>query len=150
MKSQTLLLAKNKRLAGLAVLATVVILFLVIPDLIGFEISLSLRLTSLGLLAVYVLLSFEMIHRTTMAMVGAAFVIIVGILTGLFDATASFEFAASSIDFNTIGLLLGMMIIVAILGETGVFEYLGVRMSKASKGDMWRLMVMFCVFTGTI
>lgn len=150
MKSQTLLLAKNKRLAGLAVLATVVILFLVIPDLIGFEISLSLRLTSLGLLAVYVLLSFEIIHRTTMAMVGAAFVIIVGILTGLFDATASFEFAASSIDFNTIGLLLGMMIIVAILGETGVFEYLGVRMSKASKGDMWRLMVMFCVFTGTI
>lgn len=150
MKSQTLLLAKNKRLVGLAVLAIVVVLFLVIPDLIGFEISLALRLTSLGLLAVYVLLSFEIIHRTTMAMVGAAFVIIVGILTGLFEASASFEFVTSSIDFNTIGLLLGMMIIVAVLGDTGVFEYLGVRMSKASKGDMWRLMVMFCVFTGTI
>ena len=150
MKSQTLLLAKNKRLVGLAVLATVVVLFLVIPDLVGFEISLSLRLTSLGLLAVYVLLSFEIIHRTTMAMVGAAFVIIVGILTGLFEASASFEFVTSSIDFNTISLLLGMMIIVAILGDTGVFEYLGVRMSKASKGDMWKLMVMFCVFTSTI
>lgn len=150
MKSQTLLLAKNKRLVGLAVLATVVVLFLVIPDLVGFEISLSLRLTSLGLLAVYVLLSFEIIHRTTMAMVGAAFVIIVGILTGLFEASASFEFVTNSIDFNTIGLLLGMMIIVAILGDTGVFEYLGVRMSKASKGNMWRLMVMFCVFTATI
>jgi Na+/H+ antiporter NhaD/arsenite permease-like protein len=150
MKSQTLLLAKNKRLVGLAFLATVVVLFLVIPDLVGFEISLALRLTSLGLLAVYVLLSFEIIHRTTMAMVGAAFVIIVGILTGLFEASASFEFVTSSIDFNTIGLLLGMMIIVAILGDTGVFEYLGVRMSKASKGDMWRLMVMFCVFTATI
>ncbi|MDW0156455.1 MAG: ArsB/NhaD family transporter [Nitrososphaeraceae archaeon] len=150
MKSQTLLLAKNKRLVGLAVLATVVVLFLVIPDLVGFEISLSLRFTSLGLLAVYVLLSFEIIHRTTMAMVGAAFVIIVGILTGLFEASASFEFVTSSIDFNTIGLLLGMMIIVAILGDTGVFEYLGVRMSKASKGNMWKLMVMFCVFTATI
>ena len=150
MRSQTLLLAKNKRLVGLAVLATVVVLFLVIPDLVGFEISLALRLTSLGLLAVYVLLSFEIIHRTTMAMVGAAFVIIVGILTGLFEASASFEFVTSSIDFNTIGLLLGMMIIVAVLGDTGVFEYLGVRMSKASKGDMWRLMVMFCVFTATI
>jgi Na+/H+ antiporter NhaD/arsenite permease-like protein len=43
-----------------------------------------------------------------------------------------------------------MMIIVAVLGETGVFEYLGVRMSKASKGDMWRLMVMFCIFTATV
>ena len=46
MKSQTLLLAKNKRLVGLFVLAIVVILFLVIPDLVGIEISLSLRLTS--------------------------------------------------------------------------------------------------------
>ena len=150
MKSQTLLLAKNKRLVGLFVLAIVVILFLVIPDLVGIEISLSLRLTSLGLLAVYVLLSFEIVHRTTIAMAGATFVILIGILTGLFDASTSFEFAISSIDFNTIGLLLGMMIIVAILGETGVFEYLGVKMSKASKGNMWRLMVMFCVFTATI
>jgi Na+/H+ antiporter NhaD/arsenite permease-like protein len=83
-------------------------------------------------------------------MVGAAFVIIVGILTGLFEASSSFEFVTSSIDFNTIGLLLGMMVIVTVLGETGVFEYLGVRMSKASKGDMWRLMVMFCVFTATV
>ena len=70
MKSQTLLLAKNKRLVGLFVLAIVVILFLVIPDLVGIEISLSLRLTSLGLLAVYVLLSFEIVHRTTIAMAG--------------------------------------------------------------------------------
>lgn len=150
MKSQTLILAKNKRLVGLFVLAIVVILFLVIPDLVGIEISLSLRLTSLGLLAVYVLLSFEILHRTTIAMVGATFVILIGILTGLFTVSTSFEFAISSIDFNTIGLLLGMMIIVAILGETGVFEYLGVRMSKASKGNLWRLMVMFCIFTATI
>ncbi|HEX5921732.1 MAG TPA: ArsB/NhaD family transporter [Nitrososphaeraceae archaeon] len=150
MKSQTVLLAKNKRLVGLFVLAIVVILFLVIPDLVGIEITLSLRLTSLGLLAVYVLLSFEILHRTTIAMVGATFVILIGILTGLFTASTSFEFAISSIDFNTIGLLLGMMIIVAILGETGVFEYIGVRMSKASKGNMWRLMVMFCIFTATI
>ena len=84
MKSQTLLLAKNKRLVGLFVLAIVVILFLVIPDLVGIEISLSQRLTSLGLLAVYVLLSFEIVHRTTIAMAGATFVILIGILTGLF------------------------------------------------------------------
>ena len=150
MKWQTLLLAKNKRLVGFFVLAIVVILFLVVPDLIGIEISLPQRLTSLGLLEVYVLLSFEILHRTTIAMVGASFVILIGILTGLFTASTSFEIAISSIDFNTIGLLLGMMIIVAILGETGIFEYLGVRMSKVSKGSMWRLMVMFCIFTAII
>ena len=150
MSSQILYLAKKKRLVGLFVLASVAILFLVIPDLVGIEIALPLKLTSLGLLAVYVLLSFEIVHRTTIAMVGATFVIIIGITTGLFDASMSLEFAISSIDFNTIGLLLGMMIIVAILGETGIFEYLGVRMSKASKGNLWRLMVMFCVFTATV
>lgn len=134
MSSQILYLAKKKRLVGLFVLASVAILFLVIPDFVGIEIALPLKLTSLGLLAVYVLLSFEIVHRTTIAMVGATFVIIIGITTGLFDASMSLEFAISSIDFNTIGLLLGMMIIVAILGETGIFEYLGLRMSKASRG----------------
>jgi Na+/H+ antiporter NhaD/arsenite permease-like protein len=150
MKSETLLLVKNKQIVGLFVLAIVTVLFLVIPDLVGMEISISLRLTSLVLLAVYVLLSFEIVHRTTVAMVGAAFVILMGITSGLFDASMSFDFAISAIDFNTIGLLLGMMLIVAILGQTGIFEYLGIRMSKASKGNMWKLLVMFCIFTGII
>jgi len=123
------------------------IIFLVIPDMVGIKIALPLRLTSLGLLSVYVLLSFEIVHRTAVAMAGAAFVILIGIMTGIFSASASFNFAISSIDFNTISLLLGMIIIFAILGETGVFEYLGIRMSKASKGDMWKLMVILCVFT---
>ena len=148
--SQTLIIAKNKRLVGLFVLAILSILLLVIPDLVGFKITLPLRLTSLGLLGVYVLLSFEIVHRTAVAIVGAAFVILIGVTTGLFSASSSFNFAMESIDFNTIGLLLGMMIIVTILGETGVFQYLGIRMSKASKGNMWKLMVILCVFTGTI
>ena len=150
MKSQTLYLAKSKRLVGLYVLVGLAILFLVIPDLVGFDIALSLRLTSLGLMAVYVLLFFEIVHRTAIAIVGATFVILIGIITGLFDTSTSFEFVISSIDFNTIGLLLGMMIIVAILGETGIFEYLGLRMSKASQGNMWKLMVMFCIFTAIV
>ena len=54
-------------------------------------------------------------------MVGAAFVTIVCILTGLFEASESFEFVTGSIDFNTLSLLLGMMIIVVILGK---LEYL--------------------------
>jgi Na+/H+ antiporter NhaD/arsenite permease-like protein len=148
--SQMLILAKKKRLLGLFVLAILSILLLVIPDLVGINIALPLRLTSLGLLAVYVLLSFEIIHRTPVAMVGAAFVILIGITTGLFSASSSFTFAMESIDFNTIGLLLGMMIIATILGETGVFQYLGIRMSKKSKGNMWKLMVILCVFTATV
>ncbi|HEY8111167.1 MAG TPA: ArsB/NhaD family transporter, partial [Candidatus Nitrosotenuis sp.] len=52
-----------------------------------------------------------------------------------------------SVDFNTIGLLLGMMIIVTILAETGIFQYIGIKMGKASKGNMWKLLVMMSVFT---
>ena len=150
MTSETFSLVKNKRVIGLFVLAIPAILFLLIPDLVGIKITLPLRLTSLALLSVYVLLSFEIVHRTTAAMVGAAFVILIGIVTGLFSASTSFIFVISAIDFNTIGLLLGMMIIVAILGETGVFQYLGIKMSKASKGNMWKLMVLFCIFTATV
>lgn len=93
------------------------------------------------------MLSFEIVHRTAIALAGAAAVIIIGVSTGILEAGASFEFATESIDFNTIGLLLGMMIIVAIMAETGVFQYLAVRMSKASRGNMWKLLVMMTVFT---
>ena len=134
-------------MVGLSILGLLSILFLVGPEIVGIKIALPLRLTSLGLLSVYVLLSFEIVHRTAVAMTGAAFVILIGITTGLFSASSSFNFVIESIDFNTIGLLLGMMIIVAILGETGVFQYLGIKMSKASKGNMWKLMILLCIFT---
>jgi Na+/H+ antiporter NhaD/arsenite permease-like protein len=56
-----------------------------------------------------------MAHRTAIALVGAAFVIIIGIITNLFTVEKSLEFAVNSIDFNTIGLLLGMMILLLSL-----------------------------------
>jgi Na+/H+ antiporter NhaD/arsenite permease-like protein len=51
------------------------------------------------------------------------------------------------VDFNTIGLLFGMMILVTILGETGVFHQVGIKLGKISKGNVWILMVLLCTFT---
>jgi Na+/H+ antiporter NhaD/arsenite permease-like protein len=99
------------------------------------------------LLSIYVVLAFEFVHRTVIVLVTATIAIIIGITTGLFQADESFEFVVQSIDFNTIGLLLGMMIIVTILAETGIFQYVGIKMGKASKGNMWKLLVMMSVFT---
>ena len=45
----------------------------------------------------------------------------------------SMHFVIDVIDFNTIGLLLGMMIIVAILGETGIFNWVGIKAIRLSK-----------------
>jgi Na+/H+ antiporter NhaD/arsenite permease-like protein len=119
----------------------------IIPETIGFDASISLRLLAILLLSIYVVLAFEFVHRTVIVLVTATIAIIIGITTGLFQADESFEFVVQSIDFNTIGLLLGMMIIVTILAETGIFQYVGIKMGKASKGNMWKLLVMMSVFT---
>ncbi len=141
-------LSMNKKtITGLVLLGILSILIWIVPEMIGFNADISLRLLAIVLLSIYVVLAFEIVHRTVIVLVAATIAIIIGITTGLFQAHESFEFAVHSIDFNTIGLLLGMMIIVTILAETGIFQYIGIKMSKASKGNMWKLLVMMSVFT---
>ncbi|MEW6181873.1 MAG: ArsB/NhaD family transporter [Bacillota bacterium] len=76
--------------------------------------------------ATYVLIVSERIHRTVAAFAGAAIIILSGIIPA--------EKAAGVIDWNTIGLLVGMMIIVGVTRETGVFEYLAIKASQIAKG----------------
>jgi Na+/H+ antiporter NhaD/arsenite permease-like protein len=146
--SDSKMFEKNKKkIIGLVVLVVFAISIMSIPDLLGYKASLALKLSAITLLSVYVVLSFEIVHRTAIALTGAIAIIIIGITTGLFPATSSFEFAVDSIDFNTIGLLLGMMIIVVVMAESGVFQYVGIKMCKASKGSLWKLLVLMCTFT---
>ncbi len=137
----------KKTITGFVLLGILSVLIWLIPGAIGFDASISLRLLAIVLLSIYIVLAFEIVHRTVIVLVAATIAIIIGITTGLFEAEKSFEFAIHSIDFNTIGLLLGMMVIVTILAETGIFQYIGIKMSKASKGSMWKLLVMMSVFT---
>ena len=138
----------NKKTAiGFSLLGFMSILIWIIPEIIGFNASIPLRLLAIVLLSIYVVLAFEFVHRTVIVLVAATIAITIGITTGLFPADESLEFAIHSIDFNTIGLLLGMMIIVTILAETGIFQYIGIKMGKVSKGNMWKLLVMMSVFT---
>ena len=76
-------------------------------------------------MVVYVFIVSEKIHRTVIALTGAMLMIVCGILTQ--------EMAIHHIDFNTIGLLAGMMVVVNITGETGLFNYLAVWAAKKSK-----------------
>jgi len=140
-------LINKKTATGLVLLSILSILIWFIPEMIGFDASVSLRLLAIVLLSIYVILAFEIVRRTVIVLIATTIAIIIGITTGLFQADESFEFAIRSVDFNTIGLLLGMMIIVIILAETGIFQYVGIKMCKASKGNMWKLLVMMSVFT---
>lgn len=88
---------------------------------------------------VYIFIITEKIHRTVIAVFGAMLLIMFHLL--------SQESAIEFIDFNTIGLLVGMMIIVGITKKTGIFEYLAIRAAKIAKGDPWRILVLFSIIT---
>ena len=75
---------------------------------------------AVGLFAlVLALIAFELVNRTVIALLGAAILVSFGVVS---QEQAASEF----IDWNTIGLLAVMMVIVAILERTGVFEYLAI------------------------
>ena len=93
-------------------------------------------------LIVILLIITERVHRTAAAMAGA----MVLILTGVMSA----DKALSYIDFNTIGVLVGMMIFVAIVRRSGMFEYIAVRAAKAVHGDPWKIMVAFTLITAVL
>ena len=102
------------------------------------------------MISIYLVLSLELLHRTSIALLGATILIIATITLGTLSPQKSLDFITEIIDFNTIGLLLGMMIIVAILGETGVFNWVAVKATEFSGGNPWRLMLILCTFTAVV
>jgi Na+/H+ antiporter NhaD/arsenite permease-like protein len=91
----------------------------------------------------YVLIATEWVHRLAAALGGAA----VMLLIGATDAEHAFFSEEAGIDWNVIFLLLGMMLIVAVLQRTGVFEYIAIWAVKRAKGRPFRVMVLLVVVT---
>ena len=80
----------------------------------------------------------DWVHHTIVAWIGAAAMVAAGLLMGFYSQ----EQALTAIDFNTLGLLLGMMLLMAMLGKTGVFEYLAIQAARRAAGSPWRLLVL--------
>ncbi|AGL00813.1 SLC13 family permease [Desulfoscipio gibsoniae] len=93
-------------------------------------------------LITYAFIVSEKIHRTVAAFCGAALVILAGIVNE--------EQAVHYVDFNTIGLLVGMMIIVGITRQTGVFEYLAIKAAKSAKGEPIRILASLGLITAVL
>jgi len=85
----------------------------------------------------------EKINRTIAALGGAAAMVIVGTILGFYNE----EQAIEAIDIETIGLLLGMMLLVAMLEPTGFFEYMAIMAARSSKGSTMRLLIMLGAVT---
>lgn len=94
----------------------------------------------------YILIATEKVSRVTVALVGAALMVIIGAT----DDHGVFFSEESGIDWNVIFLLLGMMIIVGILQQTGVFEFLAIWAAKLAKGRPFVIMVMLVVITAVL
>ena len=84
----------------------------------------------------------EKIHRTAAAIAGAILLILTGVL--------SVESGFSYVDVNTLGVLIGMMLFVTVVKNSGIFEYIAIRAAKAVKGRPWALMALFMVITALL
>jgi Na+/H+ antiporter NhaD/arsenite permease-like protein len=91
----------------------------------------------------YALIASDRVNKTLVALVGAAVVVVLGIVESA-DAFYSHE---TGIDWDVIFLLLGMMIIVSVLRQTGVFEYIAVWSVKRAKGSPLRVMILLVLVT---
>ncbi len=91
----------------------------------------------------YVLIATERIHRVAAALGGAGLVLALGILS----SKEAFYSEETGIDWDVIFLLLGMMLVVAVLKRTGVFEYLAIRAAKLAGGRPFRVLVLLVLVT---
>lgn len=92
---------------------------------------------------VYLLIASERVNRVAAALAGAGVVLAVGVV-GSQDAFFSAE---TGIDWNVVFLLFGMMVIVGVLRQTGVFEYVAIWAAKLARGRPFRVMALLCVIT---
>ncbi|MCD6294483.1 MAG: ArsB/NhaD family transporter [Deltaproteobacteria bacterium] len=98
----------------------------------------------------YVLIAFELLHRTVAAMLGAITMLVISYTIGTINPEYhifSFESAIFSIDMNVVFLLMGMMIIVGVLKHTGVFQWCAYMSYKLAKGKVFVLVVYLMIFT---
>ena len=102
----------------------------------------ALWVSSLLLLATYATIISERVNRAIVALLGAGVMIVVGVLNQ--------EEAIKGIDFNTIALLTGMMILVSISRKCGMFQYVAVWSAKVVSASPWGIMLMLSVTTAVL
>lgn len=84
----------------------------------------------------------EKLHRSLAAITGAMIVLALHVMP--FDA------AMEHIEFNTLGVLLGMMLFVSVVKLSGVFEFLAIKCARLAKGDPWKIMLLFVLLTAVL
>jgi len=94
----------------------------------------------------YVLIASERLHRTVVALAGAALMLALRLV----EQNTAFDTGHGGIDWNVIFLLLGMMIIVTITQRTGIFQWLAISAAKSARGNPLRILVLMSAITAVM
>jgi Na+/H+ antiporter NhaD/arsenite permease-like protein len=105
--------------------------------------SVSQILSIVVFVGAYILIATERVHRVAAALGGAALMLALGLTNG----ETAFHSLDAGVDWNVVFLLLGMMVIVGVIKQTGLFEYLAIAAAKRAKGKPYAVLVMFVVIT---
>jgi Na+/H+ antiporter NhaD/arsenite permease-like protein len=108
-------------------------------------------ISALIFLLVFIAISFQLLHETSAALLGAISVFILTYIGGTWNPSLqilTFEEAMVFVDWNVIFLIMGMMIFMAVLSETNVFRWLAFRLFTISRGKAWVVVVALVSLTG--
>ncbi len=107
-------------------------------------------IATLSFVLVLVLIALEKLHKTTAALLGMSLVLGIGLVGGAINSDLfvfTFEQALEYVDFDVIFLVMGMMIVIAVIEETGIFQWLAYQAYRLSQGKMWLLAVILMIIT---
>nr|XP_005486460.1 P protein [Zonotrichia albicollis] len=111
------------------------------------NIEAQVTVASIILVGVYVLIILEIVHRTLAAMLGALAALAALAIVG---ERPSMVKVVEWIDYETLALLFGMMVLVAIFSETGFFDYCAVKAYRFSRGKVWAMITLLCLIAAIL
>ncbi|NXV48507.1 P protein, partial [Uria aalge] len=111
------------------------------------NIEAQVTIASIILVGVYVLIILEIVHRTLAAMLGSLAALAALATVG---ERPSMVKVVEWIDYETLALLFGMMILVAIFSETGFFDYCAVKAYRFSRGKVWAMITFLCLIAAIL
>jgi Na+/H+ antiporter NhaD/arsenite permease-like protein len=105
---------------------------------------------TLSFVLVLLLIALEKLHKTTAALLGVALILGASFVGGAINPDLfifDFESALSYVDFDVIFLVMGMMIVIAVIEETGIFQWLAYQSYRLSRGRIWLLVTILMAIT---
>ncbi|XP_074821766.1 P protein isoform X2 [Natator depressus] len=111
------------------------------------NIETQVTIASVILAGVYVLIILEIVHRTLAAMLGSLAALAALAVVG---ERPSMVKVVEWIDYETLALLFGMMLLVAIFSETGFFDYCAVKAYRLSRGRVWAMIIILCLIAAIL